>query len=203
MSWPSPLYVTTNSERVITITGAKYRATVDETSIMMGEPYQDDPAQLAASGSVLTLADTTTTGSGMSVYAGHAQAINNGGTPSSTPAAYASDKITHTLRQRTMSKSKYVWYDSPTIVLTCTTVSASNSLVVPTGATFIVGMGVSGTGIPVGAVIVAVTDATHVLLSQPMTASASVVVTFTGNSVGDCWVVDYADSSGSMPVYLS
>lgn len=205
MSWPSPLYVLTKDEQIITITGAKYRATVLESDIGMGIPYQDDPVAVLgvqASGTSDTL--FTAPQSGINLYGGSQQALDDAGTLSSTPADYASDKITHTLRQKTMDKSKYVWYDSPPLVRSVTTTTGSITVTMGSTVGLIVGMEVSGTGIPSGSTIVSIdANGTDFVISQPCTASATVTGSFTGNVVGDCWVVDYVNASATLPAYMS
>jgi hypothetical protein len=70
--------------------------------IYNGETYRDDPIEMlgypVADGEALdtaSLADAQM-GSPLTLYSGHSKAINTAGTASSTPAAYASDVITHT-----------------------------------------------------------------------------------------------------------
>lgn len=201
--WPTPLYVLKRDETILTITGAKHRARVEELLIAVGEAYQDDPVGVLNL-PTLEVADASATGSGLSLYAGHAQAIDPAATPSGTPAAYASDKVSHTLRQRVVSKSMYVWYDSPTLVR-ADVATTNTSVTVTMGSTtgLIVGMTVAGTGIPTGSTIVSITNATTFVISQPATATGTVTGTFTGNIVGECAIVDYVDSSGSLPTYIA
>jgi hypothetical protein len=200
--WPSPLYVTKKDERVIIITGAKYRARVEETLIAAGKAYQDDAAGLL-NGTALEVATVLATGSALSFYVGDVRAFDKDAVVSATPAAYASDKISHTLRQWVVTRSMYVWYDSPPLVRAdVATTSGSVSLTMGSTVGLIVGMTVAGTGIPTGSTIVSINaNGTTFVISQPCTASATVSGTFTGNIVGECAIIDYDDASGSLPVY--
>ncbi len=81
-----------------------------------GETYRDDPVNLLNLPYVGNSTDTTdaNTGGGYSVYQGHAKALNSAATASSTPAAYASDLVTHTA-PRYKGKQATLWSFSRTV----------------------------------------------------------------------------------------
>lgn len=196
MAIPDPLYVKLTDESYLTLAGVKYRERVEESEFYPRRTYRDDPQGLinasASGGGGLSDPD------GAYIYAGKASIVT-----SETPVTYASDLVTHTPpRHLKLSGSKYVYRDSPPLVLSCTTVNGSNNLTVPTGATLIVGMAVSGTGIASGAQIASITNPTTVVLTQPSTAGATVSVTFAGNILGACWVDEWNGESGARPNFM-
>lgn len=204
MSWPATLYVSTKDERVITITGAKYRAREEETDWYPGTEYRDDPvALLNVPGSGDTIGMTVGDG-GVTVYAGRETAIDPLATETTTPAAYASDLVTHTAPRQLKRKTSYFrWYDSPPLTRSVTTTNGSTTVTMSSTTGLIVGMGLSGAGIPAGSTIVSITNGTDFVISQPATASATVTGSFTGNMVGEVEMSNYADASGNMPAYMA
>lgn len=176
MSLPSPLYVSRTNETYLTITGCQF---IEQETITFnpGKTYRNDPLAIANMNSAA--------GDNLAAYQS------------------ASDLITVTAPHDVeLLRARFVYRDSPEIVLSCTTANASNNLTIPAGASLIVGMGVAGTGIATGSTITAISSTTAVL-SQPMTASATVNVTFTGNSLGKVWVDEWDGESAEPPIYLS
>lgn len=203
MAYPTTLYVTKKDESYFTITGAKLRSMVTIDAIFDGRTYRNDPVAIANMDAGFTQGSYTAPSSAP-------------GTAVTTTGVYASsgsnllayiaesDLTTATAPFKLETKkSQFVWYDSPVLVRSVTTVSASTTVTIGATTGLIVGMGVSGTGIPTGSTIVSLDTATTFTISQPATASGTVNMTTEGNIVGDCWVDDYSHESGSIPAYLA
>lgn len=194
MAWPSTLYVVKRDESYFIITGAKHRALLTTDSIFNGDTYRNDPVAIA---NMSALAGNSTPAA-----AGSAAVVSSDSPL--TKYIAESDLCTATAPfKREVKRSSWVWYDSPDLVRSVTTVNASTTITIGATTGLIVGMGVSGSGIPTGSTIVSLDTATTFTISQPATASATVNATFTGNIVGECWVEDYVSSSGSLPAYLA
>jgi len=64
---------------------------------------------------------------------------------------------------------------------TCITVNTNTTVTHDASASIVVGLAVSGNGIPIGAIISSITDTTHFVITTAATASATVTVTFTSS----------------------
>lgn len=176
-----------------TVTGVLSIRDVDVT-IYDQSTYRDDPVPLAgiqgradtAAGQVETAVVDVggTKDSGLAVYVGHAQAINETGVPSSTPATYASDLITHTAPRFLAKKTTWTYmFSALSVSKTVGTTNGSNVLTATDTSGLAAGDQVIGSGIPSGSIILSIVANTSITISQQAMASASITAIFSSGDV--------------------
>ncbi|MDB6137612.1 MAG: hypothetical protein JWO94_684 [Verrucomicrobiaceae bacterium] len=83
----------------------------------------------------------------------------------------------------------------PITVASCVTVVASATLKCPSTALFTPGMTITGTGIPAGATVAAITDPTHVVLTAAATAAGTITVTLNATTWTTIHTLSYTASN--------
>lgn len=134
-----------------------------EVTLQLGD-FDPEQMELVAGGQVLTAA-----GSAGRTFADGAFDLNENLLNSPADAAFTVDDVGRPVA------------DAGFAVTNCTTVNASPNVSTTSSfatAQVVEGMTVTGAGIPVGTTVLSVTDATHIVLSNNATASATVTLTF-------------------------
>lgn len=167
---------------------------VDIVDFFDGGNYRDDPEGLLnATTPNATAVSLGSGGPGILLYSGTATALSAAAVASPTPAAFASDLITHIEpRKEKHSRTRLAFWSGKNHTQSITTVSGSPLLTVVSPEYLNIGQGVSGAGIVVGSTILDIVVATGVItLSRAATASATVTITFdTGRLMAEIWL-DY------------